>query len=1388
MDIKDSYLHGTVGVVKSISVSADKLTYNLADINNTAKTITLPLATTTANGLMSKDDKIAINSLGNYVTLNTDQEITGTKTFTKQQKFTVAEGTAPFVITSNTLVANLNSDKLDGFHASSLFQSLSNIASTDISNPNTIAIKIGETTKYLKVGYATKAGSLISKLVLKIKSGTTEGTDLYTYDGSNSKTLDIRAGSNITLGTSSGILTISSTNTTYILSGALSGNTFITTLTPSSGDPTKSTIPAMTGATSSSAGKAGLVPAPGSGKNTSFLKGDGTWAIPLDTKVTSVDNHYTPEADLTKTLGATASSTTSATWGSTDLITGIKLSRDAKGHVTGITVDSIQLPSNPNINTWRPVMVNDTEVATSTTDTGTLNLKSGTGITVSGTKVNNITITNTGVRSVAIGSENNSDKVVVNTGGTTTYLTIPYATRSSSADYIKNHGNLTAVSGTTTMSSGLRLYSVYSNGYPCSYGNLLRVGGSGSGELLCSWTGDTSLGRLYYRSKRDVVSTSWSGWGTVAWTSDIPTKVSQLTNDSGYVTGGPYLPLSGGTMNAGATIKTAAMTSGSILGGINCGGTNIYLTGYGSSALLVGGELRFSSSKEWDYNTWAGLKYVHSSKIIYLGLADNSAFTANTAQSGGKLYTPGISNIYIGNGSYTVIHSGNYTSYFSDTDTWRPITNSYSGTATDTSLSQKGANDLYNALVNGYASSSGYSGYISGASISNLNSPTTWSSDGSRLVYDIYSGSASNKPVSQDNANGVITLFKGKHGTTGQYVTQIAAPDNGRLYVRYSQGGSWIGWKTVAFTSDIPSVPSIPSITATTTGSGNAITSVSASGHTITFTKGSTFLTSHQSLANCLRSTSWVTNPGQDANSMTNNTMNFTYSNNAPYTGPIIYFAGAAGGTYGMQINATYNGGGYNLAFRTRNGDNGTWNSWHRLARAAEIPTTMAWGNITGKPTTFNPASHTHDYLPLSNSSTPVVSCASTGVVNFKSTGTVEAGIRLYLGNTNGGGLWYGTSHGTYVYNAPSADLLGITNAGVPYYSSDGGSTKYTLYHTGNLTIPTVTNYYWANVKVSASSSTSTYPTFANMKSTGRIYAGEWIEFSGNTGLYWPNTYGAHFYPNNTSTYGQFKLLGSKGDYSGILFGSSNSFLTVMSTATHHGLYHEGGGIWEFYYNSSSKGVGIRTSTITKNFNVSGTSYLSGQTWIGGTDGGSTLNVIGSAYVSTKLSIGSWVSSYTLQVSGNVYFGHTGTENCLVVSTPNSGSGYTSASIKASCPGSNNWGFHTNGKVSCYTVTNTSDRNMKRNIEYITQNDELLKNVDNIEFASFNYIDSSEVHYGFIAQDFEEYYPEVVYYGNKEEGEYLQLDYNACFVLKIANLERKIKILEKQLESVINNI
>ena len=50
------------------------------------------------------------------------------------------------------------------------------------------------------------------------------------------------------------------------------------------GQDTNTTYSNMKGATSSAAGAAGLVPAPAAGKQASFLRGDGTRAVPTDTK------------------------------------------------------------------------------------------------------------------------------------------------------------------------------------------------------------------------------------------------------------------------------------------------------------------------------------------------------------------------------------------------------------------------------------------------------------------------------------------------------------------------------------------------------------------------------------------------------------------------------------------------------------------------------------------------------------------------------------------------------------------------------------------------------------------------------------------------------------------------------------------------------------------------------------------------------------------------------------------------------------------------------------------------------------------------------------------------------------------------------------------------
>lgn len=58
----------------------------------------------------------------------------------------------------------------------------------------------------------------------------------------------------------------------------------------------------------------------------------------------------------------------------------------------------------------------------------------------------------------------------------------------------------------------------------------------------------------------------------------------------------------------------------------------------------TGNAIRFGETA-WDWNQWAGLKYTHSNKTIYLGIADNSVFYANSAQSGGTLRLAGITTI-----------------------------------------------------------------------------------------------------------------------------------------------------------------------------------------------------------------------------------------------------------------------------------------------------------------------------------------------------------------------------------------------------------------------------------------------------------------------------------------------------------------------------------------------------------------------------------------------------------------------------------------------------------------------------------------------------------------------------------------------------------------------
>ena len=153
-----------------------------------------------------------------------------------------------------------------------------------------------------------QASSLANALTLKINNGSTEGTNLYTYNGSSIKTLDIVAGNNITLSTSAGRVVIDAItqNDTYTLDGFLSSDSYITRLTDSNGITTTATIPCVKGATTTTDGNAGLVPGPAIGDESKFLKGDGTWGTPAD-------SHYTTHLYIGKQSSNNSDNNNSAT-------------------------------------------------------------------------------------------------------------------------------------------------------------------------------------------------------------------------------------------------------------------------------------------------------------------------------------------------------------------------------------------------------------------------------------------------------------------------------------------------------------------------------------------------------------------------------------------------------------------------------------------------------------------------------------------------------------------------------------------------------------------------------------------------------------------------------------------------------------------------------------------------------------------------------------------------------------------------------------------------------------------------------------------------------------------------------------------------------------------
>ncbi|HAK6786007.1 TPA: phage tail protein, partial [Salmonella enterica] len=91
---------------------------------------------------------------------------------------------------------------------------------------------------------------------------------------------------------------------------------------------------------------------------------------------------------------------------------------------------------------------------------------------------------------------------------------LPASGTAVAANRLASRGALPALTGTTRGSdSGLIMGEVYNNGYPTQYGNILRLTGTGDGEILIGWSGTNGApAPAYIRSHRDTADAEWSEW------------------------------------------------------------------------------------------------------------------------------------------------------------------------------------------------------------------------------------------------------------------------------------------------------------------------------------------------------------------------------------------------------------------------------------------------------------------------------------------------------------------------------------------------------------------------------------------------------------------------------------------------------------------------------------------------------------------------------------------------------------------------------------------------------------------------------------------------------------------------------------------------------------
>lgn len=753
----------------------------------------------------TESDERYVNVTGDTMTgpLIVKAAITGTQLIS-----TIATGTSPLKVTSTTVVTNLNSDLLDGLHETSFFRA---------RGDQSIASSVPTTTELAtsnnlcgswNVKYTGASGHLVQ---FNAGSGSTRYMQFYSmYSGS----LYWRNSTDSTLNTKSWKTIVDSANYTgivlkigtatkgsatlpiYLNAGtptacsttlgvSITGNAATATKLQTARTINGTSFDGTTNIVTAYWGTARTISLSGAVTGSASVNGSQNVTITTTYQFGSIDGRYVG-GNKTANHGSSGTAYTADTYSSTFVNKAFVAFAERgswayanNGYVSTDTGVNIPLAGTA-IFQWGASDTNKTQLyITPHNNLGVSNpaanemlfyTSNGSGYTSAWTRVlthrnyTNYTVTKTG------GGASGTWGISI-TGNAATANRILSHTISDTLANKTTPGYLYHAGGSNSVAdkpSGVDAFGVFT----------MQTASGWYGQILMS--SNTSTG-LYWRT----ATTLSGGWK----------KILDSSNYTAYINP--------------ANFVTALGTSGNYLTWTKNGVVNNLTVPYSSySGYLQSHDTRstnntpaqFSSGArfEFKYNSTDGL----SNGGTYHGILHFKPYGGTTDFSGGQTHQLGFTD-----GGNLYMRTSTSSSAWGS---WKLILTQT--TADGRYVTSLGTNGNYltwtkagttNNITVPYATNSNKANYIYYGSISNLNSPSSWTSDGYRLVYDTYSGSASNKPVSQDNANGIITLFKSKHGTSNQYVSQLAFPNNTRMYFRYASAGSFSSWYTIAYTSDI---------------------------------------------------------------------------------------------------------------------------------------------------------------------------------------------------------------------------------------------------------------------------------------------------------------------------------------------------------------------------------------------------------------------------------------------------------------------------------------------------------------------------------------------------------------------------------------------------------